>query len=267
MIVPLKDLHVQKNSLLGEGEIGAVFSATWGKKEVAFKKFKHQVDSDDWSAKLKYETKGLCQLQHPRLVAVYGTVLEVGNKGIVMEHMSTSLRWMLHVEKRALRVEKRVKLVRQIAEGLEYLHSQGVVHCNLTSKNVLLDSHNCAKITNYGPKFVRSQFSYIHDRVGKVDPNYVAPEILQNKPLPQELLKKADVYSMGVLSHEVMESQQPYPNLPSQLIELSSKRIQVSGSMFANLSQEMFGLVRRCWEQDSSRRPSSKEFLNAWRKQ
>lgn len=265
VVIPLSEIVVTSQKL-GEGEIGEAYSALWRTKKVAFKKFRAQSDSEEWRAKMKHEVKSLRQLRHPRVVAVYGVTLEIGSTGIIMERLTCNLHQALFIDKRSLSGDKRKKIIRQILEGLEFLHSKEVVHCNLTSKNVLLDQYNGAKITNYGPKFVRSIFESIHDPIGKFDPNYAAPEILQSKPLTCEQLKEADVYSMAVLSYEVMESVEPYEGLPSQLTRANSTRQSGSSPPSANLSHGMFDVMKRCWDEDSAKRPSSRDFLNDWRR-
>lgn len=266
MVIPIGEI-VMTSALLGRGKTSEVYAATWMSSEVAIKRYKITGDAENWIAKMKHEVKELSQLRHPRIMAVHGLTLDDSFAGLVMERLFCSLHTALFSVQKSLSETKRRRLVRQISEGLEFLHGRQVVHGHLTSKNILLDEQYHAKIGGHGPKFVRSKYLYIHDLVGEVDPIYTAPEILLHKPLSAKQLKKVDVYSLAVVSYEIMESIEAYKELPSQLLYASSRPSDKSTSAnIGNMSRPVLDAVTKCCHKDPSARPTCAEFLKEWKK-
>ena len=123
----------------------------------------------------------------------------------------------MFVEGQQFREDEKRAIIRHVSEGLLYLHSMDIVHCNLTSRNVILSANNFAKIINYGPKFVRSKIGSNHCNIG--DCRYASPEIFHIRPLNIEQLSKCDIYSLGILVCEVFEAKEPYNDLPSDILQ------------------------------------------------
>ena len=224
-----------------------------------FEKFDIRNKPPKWVAKLRREIQLLCQLTHPNLVRIYTGILEKNLYGVVMEFVTCSLLQALFVEKRIFDNEERAELVRQVSSGLEFLHSKDIVHCNLTSKNVLLTEYNIAKITGYGPKFQTSKVESIYDLVREVDPSYAAPELLRKELLAIGSLKHADIYALAVVSYEVLESCSALSSMLQEAIK-GNKALTVR-----NMSKSMLDILLKCWGVRASQRPTATEFIGMWK--
>ena len=224
-----------------------------------FEKFNIENKPPKWVTKLRHEIQLLCQLTHPNLVRIFGGILEKNLYGVVMEFVPCSLFQALLVEKRMFDKEDRAIWVRQISSGLEFLHSKDVVHCNLTSKNVLLTEYNTAKIIGYGPKFQISNVESIYDLVREADPSYAAPELLQMELLAIGSLKHADIYALAVVSYEVLESCSALSSMLQEAI-MEKKTLIVR-----NMSKSMLDILRKCWDVRASQRPTASEFIEMWK--
>ena len=249
--------------MLGKGNVGTVFSATWQAKKVAFKKFNFQRNSEKWKKVLELEVRSLCSLSHPNIVGIYGAVLDNGSIGIVMEHLPHSLYQVMFVEGKRLSEEDKRALIRHVSEGLSYLHSMNIVHCNLTSRNVLVSANNSAKISNYEPKFVRSKFGSTSSfNIGEeIDCRYASPEILHIRPLNIEQLAKCDIYSLGILVCEVFETKEPCKDLPSDILQNKS-----SAHWIKHMSPSILDMVMECLAVNSETRPTAEGFLEEWKR-
>lgn len=253
---------------LGEGS-GVVYKGTWFDQEIAFKKLSNQNGSELRIATLKYEMFQLCKLTHSNIVMFYGAVLEKGSIGLAMELLTEeSLYQLILVNDRQFTSTKMKNTIRQIASGLEYLHSKGVTNCNLKSSNVLFSVNNgIAKIINYGSKSIYDGTTSNCSLIGSFTPRYAAPEILRNDLLSDEKLKLSDMYSLAILIYEVLAAEEPHRDLSMRQLEVKVGRegLRPPIENVVRLSRPVVDIVRRCWDEVAENRPSAKEFGQTWR--
>ncbi|ARF12201.1 serine/threonine protein kinase [Klosneuvirus KNV1] len=87
-----------------------------------------------------------------------------------------------------------------ILNGIQYIHSKNIVHCDLTLKNILIDHNNNIKITDFG--LARE----LNDQDHHIDPHaygtqlYMAPELLNHG----KISTKTDIYSLGIIYFELI---------------------------------------------------------------
>jgi len=121
---------------------------------------------------------------------------------------------VIHVRKTKLDLEYILKMVKDIAIGMQYLHSRNIMHCDLKSSNILLDGSYKIRITDFGnSKFKRKEDDDNFGRVGT--PHWMAPEILRG----EAFTPKSDVYSFGIVLLELLENKIPFREMTlTQLI-------------------------------------------------
>ena len=90
------------------------------------------------------------------------------------------------------------KLVRDVCKALLVLHNDGCLHLNLKPENILLSHHGKFKITDATP------FTNIEETVKRIDRRYIAPELTSQSQLSSKQLKKADIFSLGIILFEIM---------------------------------------------------------------
>lgn len=118
--------------------------------------------------------------------------------------MRTLLRKLDHL---LLPLDNLISIALDVSRGMEYIHSQGVIHRDLKSGNILFDRNFCAKIADFG---VACEEAY-HDVVGDDAGTYrwMAPEMIKHEPYG----RKVDVYSFGLLLWEMLTGAIPYENM------------------------------------------------------
>ncbi|KAM0916360.1 hypothetical protein ACQ4PT_010239 [Festuca glaucescens] len=128
----------------------------------------------------------LSRLRHPNIVDLIGYCADDHHRILVHEFMPLgSLQYHLHDSgDKAARLDwnTRMKIAAGVAKGLGYLHEHGVMYGGMTCSNILLGD-------GYHPKL--SEDSEI--RMGKLEPGYLAPEILDTGSM------QLDVYNFGVV--------------------------------------------------------------------
>jgi serine/threonine protein kinase len=102
-----------------------------------------------------------------------------------------------------------LKLVPQICEALQFAHDAGIVHRDIKPENILLDKTGRVKIADFGiAKILGSDQVRQTFTQGQVlgTPHYMAPEQVER---PQEVDRRADIYSLGVVFYEMLTGELP----------------------------------------------------------
>ncbi|XP_027150485.1 probable leucine-rich repeat receptor-like protein kinase At1g35710 [Coffea eugenioides] len=151
-----------------------------------------------------------------------------------------SLYNMLETDEKALKLpwSKRVNIVKDVANGLCYMHhdfSHPMVHRDISSKNVSLDSQENVHISDFGTaRFLSLDSSNLTAFVGTH--GYAPPKYA----CLMEVTAKSDVYSFGVLALEVMVGKHPAGDLSSIFFESSSSSSSSSSSLPLTIPRRMF---------------------------
>lgn len=208
-------------TFLGKGSHGSVYRAVLdhGKLIAAVKKTKfinptthnfhnHNRNCNNctsWTSPAENEIEILSRVQNPRLVNLIGFSSDPKDrKLIVVQYMPNgSLYDLLHARSRPPGCTRRVRLALQIAKAVKALHSSNppVIHRDIKSSNILIDSNGNARIGDFGLALrghvedVRVKCTPPAGTLGYLDPGYLAPA---------DLSTKSDVFSFGILLLEII---------------------------------------------------------------
>ncbi|XP_015793353.1 G protein-coupled receptor kinase 2 isoform X2 [Tetranychus urticae] len=92
----------------------------------------------------------------------------------------------------------------EVTQGLDHLHSQGIVYRDLKPENILLDDHGHVRISDLGLAMEIPEGEMVRGRVGTV--GYMAPEVIEN----DKYAFSPDWFSLGCLLYEMIEGQAPF---------------------------------------------------------
>jgi len=128
---------------------------------------------------------------------------------IITEYLAGgSLGKFLHHQQPDILPQKLVlKLALDIARGMQYLHSQGILHRDLKSENLLLGEDMCVKVADFGISCLESQCGSAKGFTGTY--RWMAPEMIKEK----HHTKKVDVYSFGIVLWELLTGKTPFDNM------------------------------------------------------
>ena len=128
---------------------------------------------------------------------------------IITEYMAGgSLRKYLHQqEPHSVPIELVLKLSLDIARGMSYLHSQGILHRDLKSENILLGQDMSVKVADFGISCLESQCGSGKGFTGTY--RWMAPEMIKEK----HHTRKVDVYSFGIVMWEILTALVPFSDM------------------------------------------------------
>ena len=164
----------------------------------------------------------LSAIRHPCVVQYLGTTddSETGMPVLLMELMDESLTKFLERTKKQGELVpfcKQVDICHDISMALSFLHSNGIVHRDLSSNNILLIAESRAKVTDFG-------MSRLIEKNPRMTPLtqcpgclvYMAPESLRTPPI---YTAKLDVFSMGVCIIQILTCKFPKPSDAKRTVE------------------------------------------------
>ncbi|XP_057777759.1 cysteine-rich receptor-like protein kinase 44 [Salvia miltiorrhiza] len=194
---------------LGQGGFGAVYKGELQSgQQIAVKRLSR--NSGQGELEFKNEVVLMAKLQHRNLVRLLGFSLQGTERLLVYEFVHNgSLDCFIFdpVKRLLIDWESRYKIIKGIAKGLVYLHEdspQRIIHRDLKASNILLDTDNNPKISDFGMARLFEQ-DETGGNTGRIvgTYGYMAPEYAQNG----NFSIKSDVFSFGVLMLEIISGQ------------------------------------------------------------
>lgn len=204
--------------LIATGGMGAVYRAVQKSldRTVAIKILPREFSQDPaFCASFEAEAKSMARLNHPNLIGVYDFGAVDGMLFIIMEFVpGQSLFHCAHGH--AVEPNEVIRLITGICLGLAHAHENGIIHRDIKPSNVLLDQNNEPKIGDFG---LAHPVGTGHKEDAQIygTPGYTAPEVVN---APQTVNHRADIFSIGVLIHELLTGKLPAddPRPASQII-------------------------------------------------
>ena len=158
------------------------------------------------------ECKFLSGIRHPHIVQYLGLSRDPDTRlpVLLMELMDKSLTQFLERSQEPLPYHTQVDLCHDVALALAYLHSNGIIHRDLSSNNVLMIAGSRAKVTDFGMSkvFDMSRTTITPKTVCPGTLAYMSPEAFDDPPV---YTKKLDSFSFGVLDIQIVTRQFPDP--------------------------------------------------------
>lgn len=177
-------------------------------REVAVKVLPSELLHSDPQFKLRFEreAKIIASLEHPSIVPVYDVGDDDGQPYFVMRYMSGG-SLSDRIKAKVMTVEEAVKILGQLAPGMDEAHSKGIVHRDLKPSNILFDGKGVPYISDFGiAKLSQAQSGNMTGSAIIGTPAYMAPEQAQGTGVDG----RTDIYAVGIILFEMLTGKQPY---------------------------------------------------------
>ena len=211
---------------LGRGAMGVVFRGfdpAIGRpvaiKIIRADQFASPEEVSDLKLRFAREAASAGKLSHPNIVTVYHLGEEGDLQYLVLELVNgTSLEKTLS-DGQPQDPKTATSIIAQVADALDYAHSEGIVHRDVKPANILVRPDGKAKITDFGIARIES---HTVTRTGFTfgTPAYMSPEQI----MTAKVSGQADQYSLGVIAYQMLSGKKPFdadtgPSLMFQIME------------------------------------------------
>ena len=245
---------------IGVGTFGEVKKGYWRKQTVAVKYLKGEMlNSEESISCFIDECNILKNLRHPNILLFMGACTNPPNFFVVTEYCDNgNLFELLHSNKQILlNWEDKRRIAIEIAQGMTYLHSfdPPILHRDLKSMNILLDKNFLVKIADFGS----TKFLDVHMTKQKGTFQWMAPEVIKGNSYSE----KADVFSFGIIMHELASRQPPYYGIDRKEVAKNvSNKPEYRPQISRNYPKEWVELMVKCWDHNPTKRPSYSEIID-----
>ncbi|KAJ7213590.1 kinase-like domain-containing protein [Mycena pura] len=250
------------------GGFGDIFQASYDGKTIALKLMRtFQDDPDQRRIRQQFFREALVwqHLRHPFILPFIGIDRETFPGFLCM-----ASPWMEHgTVVKHLKDHGRVnvdKLLLEVAQGLQHLHSQNIVHGDLKGANILITDDWSACLADFGLAYFSDATAPTHTsrhRAGSI--RWMAPELIDPGRFGVKFLRTAatDLYAFGCVCLELYTGRHPFAGLSetaAMLKVIEGERPERPTGQPA-MSTALWNLVNMCWDHNSANRPSAADVV------
>ena len=226
--------------------------------------------------RFEQECEFMSAIRHPNIVQYLGTFRDTDTHlpVLLMELMDDSLSHFLQISTQPIPYHIQINIIHDTSCALAFLHSNNVIHRDLSSNNVLLIGNIRAKVTDFGMARL-SNLSLLGIHITNTTcPGtdvYMPPEAVQDKP---EYTEKLDCFSLGVITIQILTRQFPkpgdrlqevkvdHPELPTgtALVRVSEVNRRQNHIREVDSNHPLLPVIIDCLKDNASERPSAHQI-------
>lgn len=250
-------LHYEIVEKLGEGGMGIVYKAKDTKLDrwVALKFLPHHLTANDTErGRFLQEAKAAATLNHPNICTIHDINETAGEPFIVMEYVDGVTMKQKSMET-ALQVGDAVGYAIQIGDALQEAHAKGIVHRDVKSENIMINSKNQVKVMDFGLAKLRGSVKLTKSSSTTGTLAYMAPEQIQG----QDIDARADIFSFGVVLYEMLAGQTPFrgEHEAAMMYSILNEEPQPIQKFRQDIPSEFLHVLYRALEKDPEERYQS----------
>lgn len=259
----IKDYY-QLVSVLGQGHFGKVLLARDIRSHERFavkviRKHKAQLKSKE---KIRREVEIMRLVNHKNVLRMFDLFETSEKLYFVLEYMEGGpLHEVMNRGDHTYTEDRARVIVRDVLEGLEYLHAKNIVHRDVKPDNILTSSKSwpfVSKLADFGlSNFMETGSDTLESKVGT--PYFCAREVIST----QTYGAKADLWSTGVMMYEMLSGTKPFEGNGTKAVlqKIMAARYAFPEQIWARISEEAKDLMRRLICVDVEKRLSATEAL------
>lgn len=248
----------QVTAEIGRGGFGRVFKATDTRlgRAVAIKVLTATGDSDLFR-RFGAEARSTARLHHPNIITIYDVGEHEGAPFIVMEHLEGRDLRQVIADPVPVDVTGKIRIMVQVARGLEHAHAQGVIHRDVKPGNIFILPSGDVKVMDFGiaraARAAETRLTRSGDIIGTV--LYMAPEQFRS----QDADALTDIFAFGATFYELLAGAHPFaaPDVASMMYNVTSLEPEPPSKRVPDCPPALDAIVIRCLAKDRERRYQS----------
>ncbi|RXN03859.1 death-associated kinase 2 isoform X1 [Labeo rohita] len=206
---------------------------------------------------IEREVDILQDLQHPNIITLHDVYENRTDVVLILELVSGGELFDFLAQKESLSEEEATEFIKQILNGVQYLHSKKIAHFDLKPENIMLLDNNALL-----PRIKLIDFGLAHRIKDGADfknifgtPEFVAPEIVNYEQLGLE----ADMWSVGVITYILLSGASPFLGDSKQetLANISAVNFEFDEEFFGSTSELAKSFIRQLLVKDTSMLPNN----------
>ncbi|HEY5610812.1 MAG TPA: protein kinase [Thermoanaerobaculia bacterium] len=212
--------HYRVIDRLGGGGMGVVYRAEDVKlgRQVALKFLPPEVSRDpEAKSRFEREARAASLLDHPNICTIYDFGEADGEQLYIAMACYDGESLAARVARERLSLDEAIRIVEQIARGLDKAHASGVVHRDIKPANVMLTRDGVAKILDFGLAKLTGATGITRDHTSLGTIAYMAPEQIRG----EQVGPQADIWALGVVLFELLTGSRPFRGEYSEAISYS----------------------------------------------
>ena len=192
---------------LGNGSSSIVYlvEKEGGERRSALKILNDKVAADPESIRsFRQEIENIHALEHPAVINLYEHGIHEGYPFYVMEHVEGQDLAAYVNNNGAMPFAFLKKVVYELAEALDYIHHQEIIHRDIKLENILITERGHIRLTDFGLS-IEENFNRSNDGIVGT-PLYLAPEVISGRGVSHQ----SDVYAFGVVLYQLLTGEPPF---------------------------------------------------------
>ncbi|KAI9204871.1 kinase-like domain-containing protein, partial [Polychytrium aggregatum] len=263
--------HKAQNRLDGGG-FADVFAARLGNMDVAVKQLRIHLNNYGIDV-FEREIRVWHRLKHVNILPLLGACDRDAQGTPIPPFMVSPLMengsMLEYIKKNQCYLNQKLSFLAQSAAGMNYLHSERIIHGDFKTANVLLDGRLNAVVADFGmSRTKRTSASAVWVRASPFEggtPGFIAPEMLDPND-PAGASKKTDVYAFAITMYEVLnDGKEIWVTRDGQIMQIFQIGLMVCNGRrpkrIPGIPDDVWALIERCWAHDPADRPSFPEIL------
>jgi tetratricopeptide (TPR) repeat protein len=221
-------------------------------------RFASSAESAELELRFAREAAAAGKLTHPNIVSIYQLVEDSEVQYLVLELVNGESLGKMLADGRARDEKTALSTLAQVADALDYAHSEGIVHRDVKPANILVRPDGRVKITDFGIARIVSQ-TVTQSGLTFGTPAYMSPEQIMSARVNGQ----ADQFSLGVIAYEMLSGRRPFeantdPGLMHQIISVEPALVHTLNPAVSARTSEVIG--RALAKKPEDRFASCKEF-------